>query len=176
MIYFPDPDRECGPLVRALSRLAGVVVLTADVRATPFEVSSTAFDDADAVVGWAADHAEEIDADPGRLVVAGEGSGAALAAAVTLHARDEWWPAISRQILIHPDLDAWRASVPYASSLRDAPLAGAAPATIVTGAEDHGCCLAARLRDADVTVEELRDDGRGAAELLAELAHTLRDV
>jgi acetyl esterase/lipase len=172
LIFFPDPARESAPLVRALSRLAGVVVLTADVRSTPLDVASSAFEDASAVLGWAADHAEELDADPGRLVVAGDGAGAALAAAVALHARDEWWPAISRQVLIHPDLDAWRASVPYASSLREAALDGSAPATIVTGGDDHGACLAARLRDAGVAVDELHD----VDPAVPELARTLRDL
>jgi acetyl esterase len=167
LIFFPDPARDRDRLARALSRLANVVVLTAAARSEPFDLSSTAFDDAAAVLGWAADHAEELDADPDRLVVAGEGAGASLAAAVTLHARDQWWPAIARQLLIHPDLDAWQASVPYASTLRAATLTGTAPATIVSGSADGGPCLAARLREAGVEVEELAHDGAADAELLA---------
>ena len=152
------------------------MVLAADVRSTPFDLASTAFDDASAVLGWAADHASELDADPDRLVVAGDGAGAALAAAVTLHARDQWWPAILRQVLIHPDIGAWSASVPYASSLRDAPLEGAAPATVVGGRADDGACLAARLRDAGVDVEELAGADAADATLLARVARTLRDA
>ncbi len=174
VVFFPDPGRDAGRLVRALSRDAGVVVLAAHVRSAPSDPVSTAFDDASAVLGWAADHAEELDADPGRLVVAGEGAGAALAAAVTLHARDEWWPAIARQILIHPDLDVWQASVPYASSLRAAALEGASPATVVSDGADGGRCLAARLREAGVELEELYCDGVADAELLASLVRTLR--
>jgi acetyl esterase/lipase len=176
LVFFPDaalPD----VFSAALSRAAGVVVLTAAVRAAPYDLSSTAFDDASAVLGWAADHADELDADPERLVVAGHGGGAALAAAVTLHARDQWWPAIARQLLIHPDLDAWQESVPYASSLRAAPLEGAAPATVVSGvrAGDDGRCLAARLCEAGVEVEELAHDGTADAELVGRLARTLRE-
>jgi len=174
LVYFPHSARDAGQLARALSRLAGVVVLTAEVRSAASDFASTAFDDASATLGWAADHAEELDADPDRLLVAGYGAGAALAAAVTLHARDQWWPAVARQVLIHPDLDAWSASVPYASSLRVASLAGAAPATVVSGRDDDGACLAGRLRDAAVEVEELRHDGAADAELLAGLARTLR--
>jgi len=178
LVFFPDPARDAGPLCRALCRLADVVVLSAVPRSGPDEPASTAFDDAAAVLGWAADHAEELDADPGRLIVGGEGAGAALAAAVTLHARDEWWPAIARQLLIHPELGAWRASVPYASSLRTAPVAGAAPATVVSGSavDDGGRRLAARLRKSDVDVEELRHDDVSSAALRASVARSLRRV
>jgi alpha/beta hydrolase fold len=163
VVFFPD-DRRDEDFAGALARAADVVVLTANVRPAPYDLAATAFDDAAAVLGWAADHAAELDADPGRLVVAGAGAGAALAAAVTLHARDEWWPAIARQILLDVDLDAWQASVPYASTLRVASLEGAAPATVAGGGP-----LAARLRAAGVDVEELND-----SDLLAGLARTLR--
>jgi acetyl esterase/lipase len=172
LVFFPDAELP-DVYSAALSREAGVVVLTAAVRSSPYDLDATAFDDASAVLGWAADHADELDADPDRLVVAGHGSGAALAAAVTLHARDDWWPAIARQVLIHPHLDAWHPSVPYASSLRAAPLAGAAPATVVSGVRDDGRCLAARLTEAGVEVEELPGDD---AELFGRLARTLRDA
>jgi len=167
LVFFPHPGREAGSLCRALCRLAGAVVLSAAPRTAPDALATTAFEDAAAVLGWAADHAAELDADPQRLIVGGEGAGAALAAAVTLHARDQWWPAIARQLLVHPELDAWRASVPYASSLRTAPLAGAAPATIVSGSApiDGGRALAARLREVGVDVEELRHDAAPAAAL-----------
>jgi acetyl esterase/lipase len=166
VVLFADQARSAGLLARS----AGVVVLTAAIRPAAFDLAATPLDDASAVLGWAADHAGELDADPDRLLVAGEGAGAALAAAVTLHARDEWWPAIARQVLIQPDLDAWNASVPYASSLRDAPLTGAAPATVVSGDGDDGRCLAARLRAAGVEVEELRHEGAPDASLYARLA------
>jgi acetyl esterase len=176
LVFFPDPARDADSLCRALCRLAGVVVLAATPRSGPAEPASSAFDDAAAVLGWAADHAEELDADPGRLIVGGERAGAALAAAVTLHARDQWWPAIARQLLIHPELDAWRASVPYASSLRTAPVAGSAPATVVWGSPlgDGGRAFAGRLRESGVDVEELQHDDVASAALLAGVARSLR--
>jgi acetyl esterase/lipase len=81
-------------------------------------------------------------------------------------------------VLIHPELDAWRASVAYASSLRTAPLAGAAPATVVCGEDgsDGGRPFTARLREAGVEVEVLQHDGGVSALLLARLARSLRDV
>ncbi|MFG2003995.1 alpha/beta hydrolase fold domain-containing protein [Spirillospora sp. NPDC048911] len=50
--------------------------------------------DAVSVLGWTADHAAELGADPGRLAVAGRGAGAAVAAAVVRLARDEGWPEV----------------------------------------------------------------------------------
>jgi acetyl esterase len=47
------------------------------------------------VLEWAAEHAAELGADPGRLVVAGQGSGAAVAAAVESRARAAGWPAVA---------------------------------------------------------------------------------
>jgi acetyl esterase len=54
----------------------------------------TALRDAAAVLGWAADHGAELGADPSRLLVAGTGEGAAIAAAVARQAQDEGWPEV----------------------------------------------------------------------------------
>jgi acetyl esterase len=54
------------------------------------------------VLEWAAEHAAELGADPGRLVVAGQGSGAAVAAAVESQARAAGWPAVA--LAADPDL------------------------------------------------------------------------
>jgi hypothetical protein len=43
---------------------------------------------------WAAEHAAELGADPGRLLVAGQGAGSAVAAAVASRARAAGWPAV----------------------------------------------------------------------------------
>jgi acetyl esterase len=43
---------------------------------------------------WAAEHADELGADPGRLLVAGQGAGSAVAAAVASRARAAGWPAV----------------------------------------------------------------------------------
>ncbi|WP_112237340.1 alpha/beta hydrolase fold domain-containing protein [Kribbella monticola] len=59
----------------------------------------TAYDavvaEAKAIVGWAADHAGELDADPARLLLAGSGTGAALAAEVARLAAAEGWPDLT---------------------------------------------------------------------------------
>jgi acetyl esterase/lipase len=57
--------------------------------------------DAVTVVEWAAEHAADLDTDPARLLVGGERTGARLAADVARHARDERWPPLIRQLLVH---------------------------------------------------------------------------
>jgi acetyl esterase/lipase len=130
---------------------------------------------------WAADHAGELGADPRRLVVAGEALGAGVAAAVALHARDVGWPVLTRQLLIRPDLGAALApgpGDPAPLALKERPLAGVAPATVlVTGDDslraDDGRRYAALLRRAGVEVEELRDGGQWTERTLGDLARSL---
>jgi acetyl esterase len=50
--------------------------------------------DGTTVLEWAAEHAAELGADSGRLLVAGQGAGRAVAAAVALQARAAGWPAV----------------------------------------------------------------------------------
>ena len=50
--------------------------------------------DGTSVLEWAAEHAAELGADPGRLLVAGPGAGGAVAAAVAAHARTAGWPDV----------------------------------------------------------------------------------
>jgi hypothetical protein len=79
----PDPPMIGGS---GLSARSGAVVLWPSGRVT--------FDEAVATVEWAADHAGELGADARRLLIAGEGAGAGLAAAVAAHARHQGWPAL----------------------------------------------------------------------------------
>ena len=92
----------------------------------------------DDALEWAGDHAASLGANPGRLFVAGGG----LAATAALHARDEGWPPLARQLLSGPERSGWPPA--------DASLAGVAPATVVDGP-----VYAGRLRAAGVEVEEL---------------------
>jgi alpha/beta hydrolase fold len=116
-------------VAHALCAEAGFVVLA--LRTAELDVATIA-------VEWAADHGPQLGADPERLLVAG----GRLAAAAALHARDEGWPPLSRQLLIGPGLGGW--------PLRAASLAGLAPATVVNAPG-----YAARLRAAGVDVDEL---------------------
>jgi acetyl esterase len=72
---------------RILSEDAGLVVLA--VRCDLAGVH-----DGLNVLAWAADHAAELGADPARLLVGGEGAGAAVAAAVAREAQAQRWPPV----------------------------------------------------------------------------------
>lgn len=134
---------------------AGLAVLAVPLPAGLEIPVEAAADDATTALEWAADHAAELDADPGRLLVAGEGLGAGLAAGVCLHARDLGWPVVGRQLLVLPTFAPGPASPPLAPSL-----AGVVPATVVTADDDpaaeDGRRSASRLREAGVEVEEVR--------------------
>jgi acetyl esterase len=55
---------------------------------------------------WVHDHAAELGADPGRLIVAGDSAGGNLAAVVALMARERSTPPITGQVLVYPVIDA----------------------------------------------------------------------
>jgi acetyl esterase/lipase len=120
-----------------------------------------------ATLGWAAEHARELGADPEKLVVGGQLAGAALAARLAVDARDSGWPVVSRQMLVRPEFSD---ACPVPSEL-----AGTAPATIVTtgSRRDDGSRYAATLRDAGVEVRELVTGARRGLPL-GELVRALR--
>jgi alpha/beta hydrolase fold len=115
----------------ALCLHAGAIVLA---------LQTAELDVATIAVEWVGDHARLLGGDPDRLAVAGGG----LAARAALHARDEGWPPLARQLLIGPQDDTWPED--------HVSLAGAAPATVVDAPG-----YAARLCAAGVEVEELSD-------------------
>jgi acetyl esterase/lipase len=91
LIYFAgseaaDADPECRQLC-----LRGGLVILAGPSTTPYDV---ALADAQAIVGWAADHATELEADPARLLISGRGDGLALATEVSRIAGQEGWPEL----------------------------------------------------------------------------------
>jgi acetyl esterase/lipase len=71
---------------RSLCEDPGVVVLAVSCLA--------GVQDGTTVLEWAAEHAAELGGDPGRLLIAGEGAGSAVAAAVASQARAAGWPAV----------------------------------------------------------------------------------
>lgn len=152
LLVFPSaPSLESLERADELCARAGVVVLSPDDR----------FGAAAATLEWAGEHAAELDADSGRLAVAG----GALAAALALRARDRGWPALARQVLIHPGLEP-RSEPPSRFS-------GVAPATVVTaGRSDGDRRYVARLRQAGVEVEALRAED--PERVLGDVARSLR--
>jgi acetyl esterase/lipase len=71
---------------RSLSEDAGLLVLAVSCLAGARD-GMTALE-------WAAEHAGELGADPGRLLVAGQGAGGAVATAVAAQARAARWPEV----------------------------------------------------------------------------------
>ena len=86
---------------RRLTIAAGTVVVTvAHPRANESDGSGQGYEIA--ALEWSADHARELGAHPGRLMIAGHAVGGARAARLALAARDNRWPVLSRQLLVHP--------------------------------------------------------------------------
>jgi len=91
--------------LRGLAADSGVCLLAVDYRLAPEHPHPTPVEDCYAAVRWAAENAERLGCDPGRLGIAGDSAGGGLAAATTLLARDRGGPVIARQILRYPMLD-----------------------------------------------------------------------
>lgn len=91
-------DKPC----RALANAARAVVASVDYRLAPEHPFPTPLEDCYAATVWLARHAASFGADAGDLTVSGDSAGGALAAAVSLAARDRRGPDIARQILLYP--------------------------------------------------------------------------
>lgn len=158
---FGDLDTE-HPWATRIADLSGAVVISVDYRLAPEHRFPAALDDAYAVLTWTAEHAAELGVDPERIAVGGHSAGAAIAAAVSLRARDQQGPPIRFQLLNEPGLDdrpqtwsrqnftdvpwmdsgkiatAWRhylgsrPATPYAAAARAADLSGLPSAYIAT--------------------------------------------
>jgi acetyl esterase len=93
-------------LCRAMTNGIGAVVVSVDYRLAPEFPWPAAADDVYVVAEWAAEQADELGADPGRLLVAGDSAGGNLAAVTALLARDRGRPAITGQVLVYPTMAA----------------------------------------------------------------------
>jgi acetyl esterase/lipase len=93
------------PLARMLAAASDATVISVEYRLAPEHPAPAQFDDAFTATTWIAAHGTEMGVDPGQLAVAGDSAGGALAAAVTLAARDHHGPALAAQVLVYPGLD-----------------------------------------------------------------------
>lgn len=91
---------------RNLASLSGAAVISVDYRLAPEHPFPAAVDDAWAATKWIAAHASEFGIAGERLAVFGESAGGNLAAVVALMARDAGAPALRRQVLVYPAVDA----------------------------------------------------------------------
>jgi acetyl esterase len=89
-------------LCRQICRDGAVHVLSVDYRLAPEHKAPAAADDALAAFQWAAEHAEELGAAPGRIAVGGDSAGGGLSAIVSQLARDYGGPLPALQWLIYP--------------------------------------------------------------------------
>lgn len=98
----------------ALAHATGCVVLSVDYRLAPENKFPVPLHDYYTALCWAASHADQLGIDRTRLVAGGDSSGANLAAAATLRARDDArGPAIAHQLLLYPPLDSAMSSTSY---------------------------------------------------------------
>ncbi|MEN2740782.1 alpha/beta hydrolase [Microbacterium sp. X-17] len=93
-------------LCRMLAQGSGSLVASVEYRLAPEHPFPAALEDADAATRWFAQNAALLQADGTRLAVAGDSSGANLATAVALRARDRGGPAIRFQLLGCPVTDS----------------------------------------------------------------------
>lgn len=101
---FCDLDTHDG-ICRAMTNGLGAVVISVDYRLAPEHPAPAALEDVYATLGWAHANAAELEADPDRIVVAGDSAGGNLAATVALAARDRGGPPIAAQALLYPVID-----------------------------------------------------------------------
>lgn len=93
------------PWAARLAAGSGAVVISVGYRLAPENPFPAAFDDAYAVLTWAAENAAELGIDQDRIAVGGHSAGGGIAAGVALRARDEQGPRICFQLLNQPGLD-----------------------------------------------------------------------
>lgn len=165
---FCDLDTHDG-ICRAMTNGLGAVVISVDYRLAPEHPAPAALEDVYATLGWAHANTAELEADPDRIVVAGDSAGGNLAATVALAARDRGGPPIAAQALLYPVIDDnfdtdsyrtysegyfntraamqwyWRqyapggANSPLISPNRSDTLAGLPPAVVLTASCDPLC-------------------------------------
>lgn len=100
---FATPDLDATDLTaRALVERTGDVVVVVGMRPAPGDRFPAAHNDALAVFGWARKNARNWGADPNRLALGGEGTGALLALATAIAARDQRAPMPDHLVLITP--------------------------------------------------------------------------
>jgi hypothetical protein len=139
----PEATGHAAFICRSLAHVPGILSLSAACR------RGHELEDGARSIEWTADHAAELGAKGAGLVLAGLHSGAAVAAALAIRARDDGWPEVSHQLLIHPRFSAAGLRTPTTR------LSRAAPATLI-GGDEGSRAYAIRLRRAGVPVKHLR--------------------
>lgn len=87
---------------RKLAADSGYPVVSVDYGLAPEHPFPAGLRDCYAALEWAVEAAPGLDADPDRIVVAGDSAGGTLAAGLALFARDRGGPGIAYQVLVYP--------------------------------------------------------------------------
>ena len=90
---------------RNLCSAAGCVVVSVDYRLAPEHKFPAGPQDCYAATKWAAQHARELNADPERVVIAGDSAGGNMVAVTAMMIRDGGGPALRGQLMIYPVTD-----------------------------------------------------------------------
>jgi len=93
-VHWPAGRDAVPPLVIWFAVGGGAAELAAACGVMVVAAGLPSFPAARAVLEWVAAHARSLGADPARVLVAGEGPGAVLAARVAQYARDQGWPPV----------------------------------------------------------------------------------
>ena len=93
LLVEPSGMREAARVSRSLPGILSLIAICRDGRELE--------DGADSIE-WIADHAAQLGADGRRLILAGLDGAAAVAAALTIRARDRGWPVVEHLLLIRP--------------------------------------------------------------------------
>jgi len=115
---FGDLESHDG-LCRALAEASGVVLAAVAYRRAPETPFPAAVEDCMAVAEWLAGNGAELGLDGARLAVAGDSSGASIAAAMAALARDAGHPRIAIQVLAYPATDPSLSTRSYAEYAGD---------------------------------------------------------
>ena len=94
------------------------VVVNVDYRLAPEHPYPAPIEDCYSGFTWFAEHADELNVDPDRIVVVGASAGGGLTAALTLLARDRKGPKIAAQFPLYPMIDD-RCNTPSNNEITD---------------------------------------------------------
>lgn len=127
VLYFHGGGWTLGTLDQAdwlcsnVAAQAGAVVVSVDYRLAPDHRFPAATRDCADATAWVAAHSGQLRGRPGALAVMGDSAGGNLATVACMTARDAGGPAIARQVLIYPSVDATLSS-PSIARYADAPM------------------------------------------------------
>lgn len=93
-------------LIREIAVGAGAAVVFVDYHRSPKAQYPVPGEEAYAALAYVAAHADDVNIDPERIAIAGDSVGGALAAAVTLMAKERGGPKLVQQVLFYPVADA----------------------------------------------------------------------